>query len=81
MTAKEAYEKIVKWQPNMKVLECYEYDTLFTFQLVPSEYSVKDIPLNGLFSVDKKTGSIRSFKPFNIPITEYRKGKKITDFK
>ena len=81
MTVKEAYVLITNYVPNMKVLSCHEYETLFVFQMVPEDYTDTKPLLSGAFSVDKKTGNIGDFKPFHIPISEYRHGKKVTDYK
>lgn len=80
MTAKEGYEKIMNWIPDMKCVACYEYETVFVYQMVPSDYKGNGTLFSGLFSVNKKNGDINSFKPFNIPITEYRNGKRVDDF-
>ena len=37
-----------------------------------------DVVLDCLYSVEKKSGKLESFKPFNISPDEYRRGKKVS---
>lgn len=80
MTAKEAYLILLKKVSGVRVATCYEYDSLFVFQLAPAGLRLFVNPspmLDALMSVDKATGKVRDFKPFMIPIDEYRRGKEV----
>lgn len=84
MTAKEACGILLDEMDGYKPISCMEYETLFVFQIVPESYKPKkegETLLDGLFSVNKATHRVKSFKPFDLPIAEYRAGKRITDFK
>lgn len=37
-----------------------------------------DVVLDCLYSIEKKSGKLESFKPFNISVDEYRRGKKVS---
>lgn len=81
MTAKEAYEIFKAKRSDLVVLSCYEYDSRFVFQAVLPKYAkLKDgnVVLDCLYSVEKKSGKLESFKPFNISIDEYQRGKKVS---
>lgn len=80
MTAKEAYVILLTSTPGMSAMSCYEYSTMFVFNMVPDGYNGKDSLLNGSYSVNKVTGDVRDFKPFHISIEDYRNGKEVTDF-
>lgn len=81
MTVKEAYQILIDNIPDMNVIRCYEYETLFVFQLVPMNYdsakSTEDL-LDSTLSVDKTTGLVRDFKPFHIPVEDYDSGKEVS---
>lgn len=82
MTAKEAYNKLVKKAGIGRVSKCHEYNSLFVFQTIPMSLLVskpKSPALDTLMSVDKITGEIRDFKPFYIPFDEYRSGRVIPE--
>lgn len=83
MTAQEAYKTFMTERAGMVVLSCHEYDSCFVFQAVGSKMA--DNPeaskvFDSLYAVDKKTGKISAFKPFEMPIEEYKRGKKINIF-
>lgn len=81
MTAKQAYMLIKTKHPGLKIGKCHEYDSVFVFHLKPDMLRLSKNPthmLDGLMSVNKKTGEIRDFKPFHIPIEEYKRGKEVT---
>lgn len=78
MTVKEAYEKLTNKISGMQVTECYEYDSVFVFQLAPAAMKNTSRLLTGLTSVDKRTGAIKTFKPFDIPFEEYQDGKQVS---
>lgn len=77
MTAKEALRKVSSKVTGMRATSCYEYDSVFVFQMAPETASDPTRLLSGLTSVDKKTGIIRAFKPFDIPLDEYKRGRVI----
>ena len=81
MTAKEAYEIFKVKRGDLVVLSCYEYDSRFVFQAGTPKYTKlkdRDVILDCLYSVEKKSGKLESFKPFNISLDEYRRGKKVS---
>lgn len=77
MTAREAYLEVTKKTSNMRVADCYEYDSVFVFQLAPAVAKDPRKLLTGLTSVDKKSGVVSAFKPFMIPVSEYQAGKRV----
>lgn len=81
MTAKEACDLLMKKMQGFEPIRCIEYDSVFAFAIVPNGAQYSDKNLNSLWSVNKTTKQIRDFKPFHIPIGEYRNGKEIHDFK
>lgn len=84
MTSNEAYKIAIKYNPNMSVVRCFEYDTMFVFHMVlngMTNMSNTNRLLLNPCSVDKQTGEVRSFKPTHISKKEYLRGKEIMDFK
>lgn len=80
MTAKEAYRIVTSRFSAVRVAKCYEYDTVFVFQLNPWMLQTSKNPmLDGLLCVNKSTGAIRDFKPFHISVDEYKRGKEISE--
>lgn len=78
MTANEAYKILLNEVDGMKAAKCTEYDSVFVFQLVPEGFNVSnsaEVLFSGLYSVNKETREVRDFKPFHIPVSEYRNGK------
>ena len=81
MTAKEAHYILTSKIPGIKVGKCYEYNTLFVFQLKPDMLRLSNTPsrmLDGLMSVNKATKEVRDFKPFYVSLEEYNAGKEVT---
>lgn len=74
MNAKDAYNRVMRKYPKTQIVSCYEYTTLFVF-------GTDNDAIDGLVSVNKTTGEVRDFKPFYIPVDEYRAGKKIANFR
>lgn len=84
MGVKEAYSIVTRTIPGQKVIKCIEYNTLFVFQMVSKNLKPSIQPdevMDCLWSVNKKTGGVRNFKPFDIPLDEYRNGKQVNNFK
>lgn len=81
MSVYDAYSLCLQKFKNSKVTTCYEYDTIFVFQIVPVSYNSSEMPINRLFSVNKKSKEIKAFQPFHISLEEYLAGKEIKDFK
>lgn len=79
MTAKEACMIINNTMPYFKILSCYEYNTIFVFQIVNKKAKNVDTSklLNNTVSVNKMTKEVKSFRPFDISINEYKNGKKV----
>ena len=84
MKVKEAYELLIANTPKLRPIQCFEYDTLFVFQIVPKSFNEKtdnaDQLIDCLRSVNKATKEVRDFKPFHISLNEYRNGKEVKDF-
>lgn len=84
MTAKEAYKKLVAKWPDLDAISCREYESVFAFCVIPrGATNVKDADkrFDCLCSVDKITGVVKTFKPFDIPAKEFRMGKDVKVFK
>jgi hypothetical protein len=84
MTAKEAYKVFSKKFDKLVALTCYEYESRFVFNAVPKKYEHSKesaAMLDSSYFVEKSTGAIGKFKPFLIPLVEYKAGKQIKDFK
>ena len=77
MTVQRAFAQVVTKHPNMKVWSATEFDSAFAFCLVPQNYDSNEPPLTGLIGVDKKTGKDFHFNPINMPLDEYKRGKKL----
>lgn len=78
MKVKDAINKFLEKFPDKKIIEGYEYDSIFVFSAVSQETEVGDEPFfDCQFSVNKETGKISTFKPFFITIDEYKNGKKL----
>ena len=84
MTAKEAHDILITTIPGLKAVACAEYDTLFVFRVLPEDHE-SNKPIDGAFndacSVNKNTRVVRDFKPFHIPVSEYKRGKEVGDYK
>ena len=84
MLPKEAHNILMKKNKGLKAIKCFEYASRYVFQVVPENFDMsKDTSrlLDTLCSVDKKTSEVRDFKPFHIPIEEYKRGREIKYFK
>ena len=84
MSAKEAYKKLIAKWPDLDAISCRECETVFIFCIVPegaTNINMAKKRMDGLCSVDKKTGKVQTFKPFNIPLKEFRSGKDVKNFK
>lgn len=85
MTSKEAYRLILEKFEGKKAVRCMEYDSIFTFIVVPESYD-ESKPVNGMlirpWAVNKKTGEVYAFNPLkDIPREEFMQGKQVLDFK
>ena len=77
MTATQAYSILTIKNPGVQTGKCYEFDSVFVFELKPAMLRLSKNPgvmLDGSICVNKKTGMVRDFKPFHIPADEYRRG-------
>jgi hypothetical protein len=79
MTARDAYLKVLSKMGGMRALVCYEYDSVYVFQMAPSHLPRNSKPLTGLTSVNKKTGEVKRFLPIDIGYEEYARGKRLTE--
>jgi hypothetical protein len=80
MTASEAYKKFTSKYDKLTVMSCHDYDSCFVFEAVPNNNAgteAQHVVFDSLFSVDKSSGEILPFKPFDIPADEYKRGKRI----
>ena len=84
MDVREAYKIISKRYPDKAIPSCVEYRSCFVFQVVPKQIK-PGVDYKGMFdtlrSVSKKTGEVKVFQPFHIPIAEYERGEEILNFK
>lgn len=84
MTANEAYKNLIRKWPEFSATSCVEYSGIFVFNVVPIGYE-KDKRyskrMNSTIFVDKKTGEVGVFQPFNITVEDYKSGKTIKNFK
>ena len=83
ITVQEAYRTLTSELRGMSALSCHEYDSRYVFNAVPTRYADDkdaDRRFDTLYSVDKKTGEIKRFTPMDIPLGEYKRGKRITIF-
>lgn len=82
MTAYEAYKKLTSRYSAVRIAKCYEYDSMFTFEMRPAMmrlFKSNSTMLDGLLSVNKITGEIRDFKPFHISVIEYKHGREVPE--
>lgn len=69
--------------PGMSVVSVYEYPSCFVYNMIADRYkektdsSVSEKILDSSFSVDKRTMIVSPFRPFEMSVNEYLKGKKI----
>lgn len=77
MTAIEAYKIFKGIHPDKDAHTCMEYDSCYVFMLEGSNRKSLDC----LLSVNKVSGLVRDFKPFHIPLEEYKNGKDVAKFK
>jgi hypothetical protein len=80
MTVNESYKKFMSEYEKLTVLSCYEYDTCFVFEAVSDNFvdtEAQNMVFDSQFAVNKSSGEITPFKPFDIPIDEYKRGKRI----
>lgn len=83
MIAKEAYTILKRKHVKLKAIRCVEYPSVFVFQVVPISFDTNeqtDKMLGNAMSVNKKTKEVRDFKPFNIPISEFKAGREVKNF-
>lgn len=74
MTAKDAYRILKREAVKFDANVCVEYDNLFVFHAVENTLGVS-------LSVDKRTAKVDGFNPMTMPLEEFKRGKKVTDFK
>lgn len=79
MNPKEAYKIVLSKIPGLTAVSCIDYGEVFVFDM--QKKGEKEVVLDNLFSVNKKTGELRNFKPFSIPIDKYKNGKKVLGYK
>ncbi len=77
----EEYKEIINNAfPSYIIDSVYDYGDILVFNLIPNDYVIKhqdEGPLNRSFSINKTTKEIKAFFPFDIPLDQYRSGKKI----
>ena len=76
MDVKKARKIITKKFKDRTILSCYEYNNLYVFNIVPKTNMDKN-QFDKLWSVNKTTGEVINFKPFDISIEDYKNGKRI----
>jgi hypothetical protein len=79
MTVDEARIVFANKYPNLEIISCYEYDSIYVFNAKPKKLTLQknQTMLDHAFAVDKNSPIVRAFQPFDIPIDEYRRGKQI----
>lgn len=83
MTAQEAHRKFTTTIGKLVIVACTEYDSRFVFQAVPPKYAKPELidkTFDSLYSVEKKTGKIARFRPFDISEEEYQRGKRLSEY-
>ena len=76
-------EAIKRALPGMSVVSVYEYLSCFVYNMIADRYkektdsSISEKVLDSSFSVDKRTMIVSPFRPFEMSVNEYLKGKKI----
>lgn len=83
MDVKKAYSIVTQKIPDQRVIKCIEYKTLFVFQMVSKKLKPSTNPnevFDCLWSVNKNTGEVKNFKPFDIPLDEYQNGRQVNNF-
>ncbi len=86
MTAKDAYQIMLKKYPVFKAVKCMNYTSIFVFQVVPKNFDenkmhAANIFMDHLISINKSDGTAKVFNPMSIPRDEYKTGKEVKDFK
>ena len=82
MIVEQAHKLLIDKMSNWTAIACFEYNTVFVFNIVPTkDANANTTMFDSLFSVDKQSGEIKNFKPFDISLEEYRAGKEIKNFK
>lgn len=76
----QAYKLLSNKIGNVRITNCTEYKNIFVFEISNCNNDSNVIPLDNLISVNKTTGAIKSFRPFDISKEDYRSGKQITTF-
>lgn len=79
LTVEQCYNIAIEKVPADKIVGCTEYDSVVVFEV--GKKSAGSKPRNMLWGVNKQTGVGKHFLPFHIPVDEYKKGKRITNFK
>lgn len=74
MRLNDALKTLLETFPFMKVKACTEYNDIYVFEEDRDGY-------DGLWSVDKLTGEVKSFLPTDISQEDYNSGKKVGNFK
>lgn len=80
MDSKEAYALVQARCEGLAASKCVEYNSVFAFHMLPKDAKTTDSSdtyLDGMYSVDKKTGSVQAFSPLDLSPAEYRSGKEI----
>lgn len=78
MKLQEAINIFRKSRPNKKIINAYEFDSVFMFYAVNKNTEVVgDIFFDSQISVNKSNGKVQTFQPWDIPIEEYKRGKKV----
>lgn len=83
MIAREAYAILRNNIPNHEIASCYEYDSIYVFNVYPPDYESRKKqgePFDSLYAVNKNTGKITTFHPLEMSLKEYKSGKEIKDF-
>lgn len=80
MSTQEAIKVFVEKCPDLRLVSGFEYTSMYVFNAAPKGRELahrKNPTFNTLYSVNKTTGEIGVFNPRNMPLDEYRAGKKL----
>lgn len=78
MTVQEAYKEFRHKKSELTIMSCYEYESCFVFHAVPPEFATPEKAaaiFDSLYSVNKETGSISTFRPLDLPVEERKRGR------
>lgn len=71
ISSEEAQKILIDWlkatTSEVEIVSGYDYGLFYVFCAMPRKYDPKDPPSDRLFSVENKTGLVKSFNPILVP--------------